>query len=223
MYRDLKKNAVKGIIIVAFEPGRQELNLAWDEFCVVKIDSRHMQPAFTFVSNDQMHAVRLAFQKLRTLGCRRIGLAVGVNDEVATANLPTCGYLLEQTTGHDNQRVTPLFSPSDMGLAAAKRALSSWIQRASIDAVISNWTNIRRLLRAGGVRCPEEGACACMCLHQATPSLAGVVANLELVGSQVTRMLAALLRSEQYGVPETPTSTYVEGFWHDGGAAPPRV
>jgi hypothetical protein len=109
-----------------------------------------------------------------------------------------------------------------LGVAAAAKIAADWVERESLDAVVCNWVSIRRLLHAAGIACPERVACACMCLRQPVASLAGVVANLELVGSQLTAMLAALLQSEQYGVPEIPTSTYVEGFWHDGSSAPAR-
>lgn len=219
----LKKKGINGLIIGAFEPGRPGLELNWDEFCVVQIDSRHLQPAFTFVSNDQLHAVRLSYQKLRALGYRRIGLAVGANDEIATANLPVCGYLLEQAGIPRGPQVEPLLFPSNLGPAAAAEAVASWIKRESMDAVISNWTNLRQLLRRGGIACPAEVACVCTCLQKSGGSLAGVVANLELVGHQLTGMLATLLQSEHYGVPPSPTSTYVEGLWHDGASAPART
>jgi LacI family transcriptional regulator len=222
LYRYLKKNGINGLILGAFEPGRHELELPWSEFCVVQIDSRHLRSAFTFVSNDQLHAVRLSFRRLWDLGYRRIGLAVGAKDEIVTANLPVCGYLLEQATVHQRRWIEPLFFPPNVGAATAAKITAAWVKRESPDAVVCNWASIRRLLHASGVACPEKVACACMCLRQPVASLAGVVANLELVGSQLTAMLAALLQSEQYGVPVIPTSTYVEGFWHDGSSAPRR-
>ncbi len=221
--RYLRKRGINGIIIGAFEPDRRGLELNWDEFCVVQIDSRHLQPAFTFVSNDQLHAVRLSFQKLRALGYQRIGLAVGASDEIVTANLPVGGFLLEQSALRRSQRAKPLLFPSNLTLPAAAKILAEWIRRESIEAVICNWASIRRLVHAGGLACPQSVACACLCLRQPSPSLAGVVANLGLVGSQLTGMLAALLQSEQYGVPAAPTRSYVEGIWHDGASAPQRI
>jgi LacI family transcriptional regulator len=222
LYNYLRKNAINGIIIGAFDPARQKIELKWDEFCVVQLDSRYLQPAFTLVSNNQMHAVRLAFQKLRALGYRRIGLAVGANDDIVTANLSACGYLLEQTAVRKNQRVEPLFFPSNISHAAVAEIQGSWIKRESIDAVVCNWGNILELLRIIKIDCPEEVACACTCLMEPAPGLAGVVGNFELVGSQLTRMLAALLQAEQYGIPEMPTNSYIEGIWHAGASAPAR-
>ena len=220
LHHYLKTHAIHGFIIGAFEPDRSGLKLKWDDFCIVQIDSRHFQPSFNFVSHDQMHAVRLAFQNLRRLGYRRVGLAVGAIDEIVTANLPGCGYLLETSSVRVDDRVKPLLFPPDVSMSAAAKIAADWIKKEAVDAVICNWTYIPRLLRMG--RVPSHVACACMCLQEGIPNVAGVVSNTELVGSQLTSMLAALLQSESYGIPSIPTSTYVEGFWHDGPSAPPR-
>jgi LacI family transcriptional regulator len=222
LHRHLRHRGVRGIILGAFEPNRQTLELPWEEFCIVKFDSRHMAPAATFVSNDQMQATRLAFQRLRALGYRRIGLAIGVTDEVGTGELPLAGYLLEQRTIRAGQRVRPLHFPPGATDAEVCAVIGPWLRDERVDAVISTWTSIRRLLRTIGVRGPEDVACACACLSQRTPGQAGVIANLELVGREAVTRLAGLLRAEQYGVPAFPTSTYVEGIWSDGASAPPR-
>jgi LacI family transcriptional regulator len=220
LYRYLKKHAISGLIIGAFEPDRSELSLPWDEFCVVQIDSRHLRPSFTFVSHDQMHAVRLAFTNLRRLGYRRVGLAIGANDPIVTANLPGCGYLLELFSVRPADRLEPLLFPPNVNMKAAARIVAEWVRETEADAVICNWMMIGRLLRLGGA--PRRVGSACMCLQRPVPHLAGVVSNTDLVGSQLTSRLAALLQSEIYGVPGIPTSTYVEGFWHDGASAPER-
>ncbi|HEY4299473.1 MAG TPA: LacI family DNA-binding transcriptional regulator [Candidatus Didemnitutus sp.] len=220
LYRYLKEQAISGLIIGAFEPDRSELSLPWDEFCVVQIDSRHHRPSFTFVSHDQMHAVRLAFANLRRLGYRRVGLAVGAHDPIVTANLPGCGYLLELFSVRPADRLEPLLFPPNVGMKAAARIVAEWVREVGADAVICNWMMIGRLLRLGGA--PRGVGSACMCLQRPAPQIAGVVSNTDLVGSQLTSRLAALLQSESYGVPATPTSTYVEGFWHDGTSAPDR-
>jgi hypothetical protein len=51
-------------------------------------------------------------------------------------------------------------------------------------------------------------------------ALAGIVANMDMVGQRAVSLLASLLRSEQRGLPESATATFVEGHWHDGASAP---
>ena len=218
----LKKNGVSGIIIGAFEAGRAGLDLDWNEYCSVKIDSRHMEPAVTFVSNDQLHAVRCAFDRMRTLGYRRIGLAVGQSDEEGTDGMNFSGLFQAQRGLPAQELVPPLLFPHAATSKEAVPMLRDWIQTYSVDAVLCNWANARSMIRGAGFRCPEEVACAGLCLPKASPAVAGIVANLRLVGEHVTSLLGALLRTGQRGVPAQATATYVQGYWHDGASAPGR-
>lgn len=222
LYRHLLQSETKGIIMGAFEPSREGLELPWEEFAIVKIDSLHMAPACTFVSVDQMDYVQRTFRELRKRGYRRIGMAIGENEDRATDYLSTGALLVEQAAMPEGARVEPLYLPSEVRHYRFARLLAGWIKRESLDAVISSWTHIRSIVEASGHRCPSDTACACMCLSRASPDLAGVMANFELVGGRAAGLLAGLLQSEQYGVPALPTNTYVQGYWHDGSSAPLR-
>lgn len=216
----LKASGIGGLILGAFEPGRAELELDWSNYTVVKIDSRHQQPAATFVSNDQMTAVREAYRQMDALGYRRIGLAVGRQDEEGTDDLHHSGLLLAQRELPADRRVPPLFFPLGSVFHDVIPLLREWVTHNRIDAIVCNWTTIRRMILAARFKCPEEVACACICITNKTPTLAGIVQNLDLVGRRVTSLLAALLREERKGVVSAPATTYVEGCWTPGASAP---
>lgn len=218
----LREHAIRGLIIGAFEPGRGELELDWSEFCTVKIDSRHLPLDVAFVSNDQMAIVRQAFRQMRALGYRRVGLAVDMDCEQSTDDMHLAAWLDEQQGIPRAERVPALIFPHDASHREAVPLLKKWIPANGVDAVLCNWTNIRRMVGMAGYDCPREVACACLCLTRPMAALAGVVANLDLVGQRVVSLLAALLRSEQRGLPDSATSTFVEGYWHDGTSAPKK-
>jgi LacI family transcriptional regulator len=219
----LRKNGITALIIAAFEPQRMNLELDWSEFAVVKIDSRHMPPAATFVSNDQMGAVRLAHSKLRALGYRRIGIAIGEIDERGTDNLYLSGYYLEQAYIPADQRVAPLLFP--FGTTEASRVvplMRDWIAEQRLDAVMCNWTTIRSLVREAGYDSPEQVASCCLCLTGHVAGLAGVRVDMSLVGRRAVSLLVDLIRAGQRGIPECPTHTYIGCTWQDGASAPKR-
>lgn len=222
LYNYLKKQGFTGLIIGAFESGRAGVELDWSEFCVVKIDSRHMDPPVTFISTDQFNGVRLAMQKMHMLGYARIGLAVGIEDEEGTDDMHLSGYLLEQPEISPSCAIPPLFFPRGAGGKEAIPLLRSWIQENHLDAVVCNWTSIRTMVSTAGFRCPEQVACACLCLGRRNSSLAGLVANMDLVGQRGSALLATLMRSERRGIPTSATTTYVQGNWYDGTSAPSR-
>lgn len=218
----LRNHGIAGILMAPFQPGRPALQLPWGDFAIVKIDSRHLDPPVALVANDQMQVARLAFRELRRLGYRRIGLAVGEEDEAGTDELYHSAWWLEHDRIAPAQRVPPLHFPLGLTSPEVLPLLRAWIREHRVDAVASNWATIRSMVREAGFPCPAAIACCCLCLVQPTPTLAGVVTRPELVGRQAIALLAGLLRTEQYGIPTEATRTYVEGTWHDGPSAPRR-
>jgi LacI family transcriptional regulator len=220
--RHLRAHGITGIVMAPFQPGRPALELPWEDFAVVKIDSRHLEPPVTLVASDQMQCARLAFRELRRCGYRRIGLAVGEEDEVGTDELYLSAWWLEHDGVPEHQRVPPLHFPLGLTSPDVVPLLRTWIREHRIDAVACNWATIRSMVRQAGFPCPAAIACCCLCLVQPTPSLAGVITNLDLVGRRAVALLAGLLRHERRGIPALATQTYVEGTWHDGPSAPAR-
>ena len=49
---------------------------------------------------------------------------------------------------------------------------------------------------------------------------AGVRQNHTTVGARAVEILAGQLQHNKFGVPEIPTTTYVEGTWQDGASCP---
>ena len=218
----LRAAGITGLVIGAFEPGFADLLLDWEQFSVVKIDSRHIAPDVDVVSNDQLQVVRLAYQRLSALGYRRIGMAVGRSDEESTDHRHAMGYLIEQSTIDPKHRVPPLLFPHNCDAATVSGLIGRWARRNQVDAVLCNWFNILELLKDAGFRVPDEMGCACLCLLEPRPQLAGVVPNLRIVGANAVAVLASLMRTGERGIPEIATTTYVPSLWQEGASAPLR-
>lgn len=222
LYGYLKKHGFTGLIIGAFESGRAVLELDWSEFCLVKIDSWHMHPPVTLVSTDQLNGVRCAVQRMYELGYSRVGLAVGIEDEEGTDDMHLSGLLLGQPGTASQPLIPPLFFPRGAVASDVIPLLRTWIKDHDIDAVVCNWTTIRTMVETAGFRCPNDVACACLCLAKRNSSVAGITSNMNLVGQRGAALLATLMRSERRGIPASATATYVQGNWYDGTSAPPR-
>jgi LacI family transcriptional regulator len=216
----LAADGTVGVILAAFQPQLRRIRLDWTRYAVVKIDSAFMPPAATLISNDQMQITRLAFQKLHALGYRRIGMAVGRNDEENTRDLFAAGCLLEQERLQLSS-IPPLhFGGGDDHDSAAPR-IAAWLKHHRVEVVVSNWRSVNELLaRALSSKSPRV-ACACLCLNGPDPQVAGVVQDHHLVGRRAAETLALLVQNGVRGVPAHPSATYVEGRWHDGPSAPP--
>lgn len=221
--RHLLDRHISGIIIGGFVPGFAEIALNWDELAVAKINSRHTEPKATVVSNDQLRDVRLSLRKLRELGYRRIGLAVGRADEDACGHRHTAGYLMETADIHPAHRIPPLVFPYNMPVEALSGMMGRWVYRNSIDAVICNWSNTPEMLRNGGIEVPSHLAFASLCIcAPELPGMAGIRPRLDLVGERAVSLVVSQLKSASLGLPEFPSSLYVQSEWQDGDTAPPK-
>lgn len=218
----LRERSISGIILGALEPGRPLPELPWAEFSVVKIDSLHAQPECPHVSTDQLAGVRDAFREMQAKGYRRIGLAVGVDDEEATDHMHLSGWELEQFALPAQERIPPLLLSRGCSEKRGAQQLRPYIEQHRLDAVLCNYASIRGMLTSAGIDCPGQVACANLCISRPHPTLAGIVANMDLVGRRVMALLGGLLRSEHKGATPSAIHTYVKGIWHDGSSAPHR-
>jgi len=222
METQLRERNITGIVIAAFDPGSAPVTLNWPDYCIVKIDSLHMEPAAPVVGSDHRQDVRLAFQHLRARGYRRIGLAIGRADEDATDRLYTAGYLLEQGAIAPEERVPEMLFPYNCTAAKASELLGQWIRTHQVDALMCNWPGIEKMLRATGLRVPQDVAYASLCLLERNAQQAGVCPNPRIVGAKAIELVASLLKSGERGVPDYASRTYVKSYWQDGETVPTK-
>jgi len=219
----LRENAIQGLILGSFLPGCAEIALNWDDYAMVKIHSRHTQPDVTVVGNDQLREVREAFRRMNALGYQRIGLAIGRADEDGCGHRHTAGYLMEQAELPAERRVAPLLFPYAITAAALGAMIARWIRRHKVDAVLSNHGTIQSMLAAEGIVVPQDVGCAHLCLSAPVPpDAAGIQPRLDVVGERAVSIVVTQLKSTEHGVPQFPSSIYVQSVWKDGASAPLR-
>ncbi len=220
----LRENGIKGLVICSFMPGCAEIALNWDDYAMVKIHSRHTQPDVTVVGNDQLREVREAFRRMSALGYERVGLAIGRADEDACGHRHTAGYLMEQAGLPIERRVPPLLFPYAITYAALGAMIARWVRRHRIDAVLSNHGAIQSMLAAEGIVVPQDVGCAHLCLcPPVSADAAGMQPRLDVVGERAVSIVVTQLKSSEQGVPQYPSSIYVQSVWKDGPSAPARV
>ena len=219
----LRTHLITGVVMGCFLPGYAEIALNWDELAVAKIHSRHTEPEVTVVANDHIREVRLAFSRLRALGYKRIGIAIGRADEDACGHRHTAGYLMEEASIPPEQHVPPLLFPYNSDSAAVGGKIARWVRRHQVDVVLCNWISVQQVMEREGLSVPDEVACACLCLCGSAPAnLAGIRPRLDLVGERAISIVVSQLKSGQLGLPESASSLYVQSNWQDGPSAPAR-
>jgi len=227
----LSSRGINGVLLSTFTPTTQNIELDWDQFSAVKIESHHLLPQLDVVSNDQCQAARLCTHRLRQLGYRRIGLATATDDESRLESTFSSGYLVEQAELPEAERVPPLFfERGDIATVTAK--VGAWIKEYSVDALMTNWHELIEIgtwdgqstrLTSTGIRVPQDVAFASLDVPPGCPHIGGIVQNHRLVGVRAMEQLAIMVRTFRRGAPENPSVTSVPGYWRDGLSIPPKA
>lgn len=217
----LVARGITGIVIGAFADGWTEVSLDWSRFSVVLIESQQLGLSFHLISNHQANITRTAVRQLRAKGYRRIGLAVGEREEVYLSNAFTGGYYVEVAQFPNLARIPP-YLLSGMMVELHPEALANWARVHAIDAIMSNWHDVPRMLKSSGRRTPQDMVVASLDLAPGDGPNAGMRQNHRIVGERAVEQLAILMRTNRRGPVEAPNHTLVEGVWIDGSDVPAR-
>jgi LacI family transcriptional regulator len=230
----LSARGINGIIIASH---MREVDVAlhfdWSRFSAVKIDYFPHQPELHNVTNNQCNIVRLAMQRIMAMGYRRIGFVMHRGWDHSVDHLWSAGYLCEQQNlaraDHIPMFLFPEAEPVEAWINESKSAViapantfTKWFRRYQPEVIISKWSFVEPRFAELGLRVPEDVAFADVFLDKFDGRVAGVRQNHETVGELAVEILAGQLQHNKYGVPEIPTTTFVEGTWFDGASCPRR-
>ncbi|HEY8994478.1 MAG TPA: LacI family DNA-binding transcriptional regulator [Lacunisphaera sp.] len=228
----LYSRGINGLIIASH--GREmgdALQFKWENFSAVKIDYFPHQPALHNVTNNQCDIARLAMQKVLAAGYRRIGFVMHRGWDHAVDHLWTAGYLCEQQALTARERIPahlfPEPEPVERWLNESKsevfpepEAFIEWFEKYRPEVVISKASFVLPIFKKMGLAVPRDVAFVDVFLDDFSGKTAGVKQNHTTVGALAVEILAGQLQHNKYGVPEIPTTTYVEGTWHNGASCP---
>lgn len=228
----LYSRGINGLIIASH--GREMgdvLDFAWKNFSAVKIDYFPHRPALHNVTNNQCDIVRLAMQRLLAAGYSRIGFVMHRGWDHAVDHLWTAGYLCEQQMIGERERIPAHLFPepepverwlneSGVDVSPDPKAFMAWYKKYKPEVVIGKASFVLPLFRKMGISVPGDVAFVDVFLEEANGRIAGVKQNHTTVGALAVEILAGQLQHNKYGVPEIPTTTFVEGTWYDGASCP---
>lgn len=227
----LSSRGINGVLVSTFTPSTKSIELDWDQFSAVKIESHHLLPQLDVVTNDQCQAARLCLRSLRQRGYRRIGLATATDDESRLVSTFSSGVLVEQAALPARERVPPLlFERGEIATVAAR--VADWIREYKVDALMTNWHELIEIgawdgestrLTSTGIRVPQDVAFASLDVPAGSPHIGGIVQNHRLVGMRAMEQLSLMVRTFRRGAPENPSATCIPGYWRDGATVPGKT
>jgi LacI family transcriptional regulator len=232
MSKILQARGITGLIIASH---RRETDVAlhfdWSSFSAIKIDYFPHEPELHNVTNDQCNIVRLAMRHATKLGYKRIGFVMDRGWDHSVDRLWTAGFLAEQSLYHAKDQVPlllfPDYHPVDKWMSESRDHVevetlpfSKWYKKHKPDVIITKRSFLQSSIDAMKLNIPEDVAFIDVFLESFDGATAGVRQNHQTVGQLAIEILAGQLHYNKYGIPEIPTTTYVEGTWFDGATCP---
>lgn len=230
--RILATRQINGLIIAShMREVDAELHFDWARFSAVKIDYFPHRPELHNVTNDQCRIIRLAMRQVIAAGYRRIGFVMHRGWDHSVDHLWSAGFLCEQENLAPGERIPmhifPEPEPIEAWITEGKSDVvpppgpfARWLQRYKPEVVISKGSFVLPLLAAMKLRVPRDIAFVDVFLEEFSGRTAGVRQNHSTVGELAVEILAGQLQHNKYGVPEVPTTTFVEGTWFPGASCP---
>ena len=212
----LLSRGVKGVILCAFRPRTISFQLDWDQFSVVQIECQHLALPLHLISTDQVTMARETVRRLWKQGCRRIGIAVGRDEEIYLDHAFTVGFNGETALHPELEPVPPLLLTNGQTRESFGNELFQWIKQYKIDAVICNWTKVSNALALIGAVLPPNLIVVEMGPVPEQSVFGGMTQRDTVVGERAMEQLAMLLKTNQTGCVEMPNRILVPGVWIDG-------
>jgi LacI family transcriptional regulator len=191
----------------------------WNEFCVVRFGHSLQHPSTHLVASDQMSEGVIAFENIRKLGYRRVGL---VTNQIHLKNPVrfAAGYLLGNLTVPEADRLPPLLLSQASGREDEK-ALLAWLKNVRPDAIFSDLPHLREMLGNVGYRVPRDVAIAAISVLDGNAD-AGIDQNSEEIGRVAVQVLVSLINRNERGLPKVRREILIEGRWVDGSTMPSK-
>jgi LacI family transcriptional regulator len=229
-----RARGISGLILAShgFALG-DALQLDWRRFSAIKIDYYPHKPLLHNVTNNQCDIARLAMQRVMAMGYRRIGFVMHRGWDHAADHYWTAGFLGEQQNLEEHERIPAYIFPgmqpvagwfNEYGMPGVvdPEDFRRWFERYRPEVILSKDEFVASALKTLGLRVPRDVAYVDLFLEKTTGGTAGVRQNHRTVGELAVELLAGQLQHNKYGIPEIPTTTFVEGTWFDGATCPPK-
>lgn len=221
--RVLHSRGIFGVILPWLHTA-ENAGLDWSGFAVAMIgknvgysgtDARAPTlPLYHHANPDMVYNLQLAFQTLRSRGCRRIGLTFDrLNDRLSESQQRGC-FLIEQESAPKKDRVPPLVVDgfSEPGGAAQ---LVRWFDRHQPDGMLLYDTEVIKILQRHTGAELSHIRFAELNLTSALSGLSGIDTRHSLIGAAAVDLVVSQLHRSERGRPRAPLELLIKGVWQD--------
>ena len=216
----LLARGIRGLLFAPQPEFHTTIDFDFSDFAAVTFGYSLLRPGLHMVSNHQHRTVRLAYRSLQERGYRRIGILLDNAVDLRVDRNFSGGFYSLNPDGVDEAFLRPhlfeTFDPDRFG---------EWFDHWRPDAIIVTGDSVAVLtgwLKNRGLAVGQDLAIAELNLNSEEGVVAGIDQQSGRIGSAAVDVLDSLLRHFEYGLPDQPLQTLVNGIWRDGKSAPDR-
>lgn len=213
----LDARGIRGLIIAPLPGPEGTLAMPWDRFSAVAIGPSLVHPQLHTARTNHYQVIQLALERLRALGYHRIGFVVDLQvDRRHQKRFEAAFYLDQLEHAKPKERLAPLienqFTPD---------RLRSWLIKKKPEVIIHHDDKLLAAIEALGFSVPHDFGFVSL-NRLGDPRVSGVEIPPEDIAASAVDRLDLMLRENETGVPERPTSIIIDGMWFAGATAPLR-
>lgn len=207
----LSARGIRGLILAPQHADRGHVRLQWDKFAAVAIGYSIIRPKLNLVATAHFEAGVVCVRRLRSMGYRRIGMAIWSSANERSAHFWTGAFHTEIRIVPESAGI-PIYAPRNFD----RDSFHAWFKAHRPEAIITVNDPVVQWLRELGYSVPGEVGVAVLNINPGWKGLAGAVELSEPIGRSAVDVLAGMLQRGEYGLPAVPTRVLVDPEWVDG-------
>ena len=218
-FRDiLVARDIHGIIVGRMPPGRQSLELPWEDFSVVALGMTLRSPRLHHVTENHFDTAWHAMQQCSARGYRRVGFVFSeANDSPHVGERWLGAYLAQQThlPAEDRLSVCP-------GMPTEEATFLTWFGQHAPDALlVTHSAPVLQWLAKIDREVPRDLGMVEL-QDNVERGASGVSYDPAKIGALAVDMLIGLMHRNETGVPADFHEVMLSGEWQGGKTLPPR-
>jgi DNA-binding LacI/PurR family transcriptional regulator len=203
---------IRGVILAPVADHHLQPGLDWSDLAVVRLGYTTASPHTHRVAGNPYRNMARCLQKLRTMGYRRIGLALSAYDSLRVEHQWRAAFADDWLHCRPTNRV-PFCNLSS-------EELETWLRQGRPEVVVAVDASLKSRIEALGQCVPADIAFVKVGIEDDEDSLCGIVANFEAIGALAVEQLIGCMHRNEFGLPANPQTITVEGTWREGASCP---
>lgn len=216
----LRARNVTGVIVGPVSGKRASLDMIdWSDFAGVRIGYSVHYPQLHTIAPERWNMMHMILDELLARGYQRPALMLELHMDRNTSYQWTGAFLRYQFKLARKNRL-PLYSPE----SHLNDGMVEWIKKHEPDAlIVMGDDRIEPLLRAEGIRVPEDMGLAALTQPNEGRKMTGILGRNEEVGSAAVNFVVSMMTRQERGIPLYPQILLINNAWHEGGTLRPRL